>query len=243
MYFFTTTVGEVLRFQKLIIFSASHSLCKTPPVSLSKGDGWAHYSDWDGWGEELNLQPEPAMCSKCSRIYHTFILLCLFHVLFGLLSESLLADCCTWLSRSVNKCPGVGLLEGMWSFLAFAMAMCGKSAGWHLVILSSETPWSLLSSNRELIVPATPSTLTECRLSIYSSASSWLFWMSLEEEKKASWLDSPESGCRDLWCPPSWAFMWYSVSAMVPPPVWGEWSTDHIASSSSLPFSSPSVHL
>lgn len=107
MYCFTTTVGEVLPSQKLIIFSASHSLCKTPPVSLSKDDGWAHYSDSDGWlaGEKmLSLQPGPAMCSKCSQIYLTFILLCLFHVLFGLPSKSFLADCRTWLSRPVNKC-------------------------------------------------------------------------------------------------------------------------------------------
>lgn len=121
MYSFTTTVGEVLPSQKLIIFSASHSLCKTPPVSLSKGDGWAHYSDSDGWGEELSLQPGPAMCSKCSQICHTFILLCLFHVSFELLSESFLADCRTWLSRPVNICAPQVL---GWDFLKECGLLC-----------------------------------------------------------------------------------------------------------------------
>lgn len=40
----------------------------------------------------MSLQPGPAMCSKCSRISHTFISLCLFHLLFGLPSGSLPAD-------------------------------------------------------------------------------------------------------------------------------------------------------
>lgn len=46
----------------------------------------------------------PAMCSKCSQICPTFILLCLLHVLFGLPSDSVLADCRTWPSRPVNLC-------------------------------------------------------------------------------------------------------------------------------------------
>ncbi len=47
-------------------------------ISL-KCDEWDHNSDSDGYmGEQVSLQLGLVMCSKCSFIYHTFILEILF---------------------------------------------------------------------------------------------------------------------------------------------------------------------